>query len=437
MNPLATFWTARWGGPLSRAQIDAAQRKGFARLRRIMARSPFYAAYAARPFDDWPPMDKAGMMADFSRINTQGISRDEALELALRAETSRDFSPMLGKIALGLSTGTSGQRGLFASNPRERALWAAMMLGRFLPRLLARQRIAFFLRANNRLYESLSNPLIDFRFYDLLDGVEPHFARLNDQDPSVLIAPAQVLCQLAQAQLDGRIALLPQVVISVAEVASPEDAALVARAFRCPMDQVYQCTEGVLGMTCKAGNLHLNEGHLHIEREIVDPQSGAFIPVITDLARETQPIIRYRLDDVLVPDPDPCPCGCARLRLSRIEGRADDMIRWRGETGGQVLVPSDMIRQAVAGARAVIRDYRAEQFGTDHLLLALDTIDPQAGGEVAERLRAQARHIGAIAPQISLRPRLLIDPSVKRRRVINRPAAQLSAALSSHPSEPA
>lgn len=437
MNPLTTFWSARWGGPLRRPQIDVLQRKGFARLRRIMTRSPFYAQYADRPFDAWPRMDKAAMMTDFSRINTQGISRDDALELALRSEESRDFSPMLGRIALGLSTGTSGQRGLFASNPRERALWAAMMLGRFLPHLLARQRIAFFLRANNRLYESLSNPLIDFSFYDLLDGVEAHFARLNSQDPSVLIAPAQVLCQLARAQLDGRIALLPQVVISVAEVASPEDAALVAAAFRCRMDQVYQCTEGVLGMTCKAGSLHLNEGHLHIEREVIDAQTGAFIPIITDLARETQPIIRYRLDDVLVPDPDPCPCGCARLQLSRIEGRADDMIHWRGENGGQVMVPADLIRQAVAGARASIRDYRAEQFGTDHLVLALDSIDPLAGREVAERLRAQARHIGAVAPQITLRNAVTPDPSVKRRRVINRPAADLADALSSHPSEPA
>lgn len=420
MNPFSVFLQSRYNFALSRQKIDRLQQKGFAHLRRnIMRKSPFYAAFADRPFAEWPVMTKARMMEEFTAINTAGLERDHALQVALQAETSRDFSPMIGKIALGLSTGTSGQRGIFATNRRERGLWAALMLGRFIPSMLGRQRVAFFLRANNRLYESLSNPLIEFRFYDLLTPFETHLETVEQQDPTVLIAPAQILGLLAQAQLAGKVTLHPDVVISVAEVASPEDAALIRRAFGKPLDQVYQCTEGVLGMTCLSGNLHLNESHLHIEREVIDPVSGAFVPIITDLARETQPIIRYRLDDVLIPDPEPCPCGCMRQRLLRIEGRCDDILYWRAQQGGLRMIPSDAIRQAIANAPVPIRDYRAAQYGPDRLCLTLDSDDPDAERAVSAGIATQAQALGARPPQLEFSRGLPLHPDRKRRRIVN------------------
>lgn len=424
MTPLSAFWQARYGrGFPDRDAVAAHQARGLDHLRRkIMPKSPFYDAYADRPIAEWPLMNKARLMENFSDINTRNLPRDTALTVALRAEDSRDFSPLLGELAVGLSTGTSGQRGLFLTNRRERALWAAVMLGRFWPGpLLSRQRIAFFLRANNALYESLGNPLMRFAFYDLLDPLEDHLPRLADQDPTVLIAPAQILCKLAEAQLARVLTLSPRRVISVAEVLSPEDAALITRAFGQAPDQVYQCTEGVLGQTCRAGHLHLNERFVHFDRDVIDETTGAFCPIITDFTRETLPILRYRLDDVLIPDPTPCPCGCASQRLKRIEGRADDILWWPGLTGARRMIPSDAIRQAVAVLSVPVRDYRAIQAeGALTIWLDCDAMGAAEAG-LRDGLTRLAARFGARPPVIHIRRGLPPDPGAKRRRVINIP----------------
>lgn len=422
-SPLTAFLAARYGGGFrSRAEIITWQAAGMRRLReRIMPRSPFHAPFAARPVADWPLMTKARLMEHFTGINTCGIHRDEALEIALKSEESRDFSPMIGEVAVGLSTGTSGQRGLFLSNKRERALWAAVMCGRFWPApLLSRQRIAFFLRANNALYQSLSNRLMQFRFYDLLQDFEAHLAALDAQNPTVLIAPAQILGLIAKAKAAGQIRLRPRRIISVAEVLSPDDSAITETVFGLRPDQAYQCTEGVLGLTCRHGSLHLNERYIHFDRDVIDEATGAFCPVITDFTRESLPILRYRLDDVLIPDPEPCPCGCASQRLQRIEGRADDILWWQSADGRPRLVPSDAIRQAVATLPVPVRDYRViEEAG--QLTVWLDTTVLEIAGPAMEQaLHRVATGLGCAPPVIAIRAGLPDDPGAKRRRVIVR-----------------
>ena len=106
-----------------------------------------------------PPVGKAEMMADFDRFNTAGVRLADALAVALAAERSRDFAPLLpGGIAVGLSSGTSGNRGVFLAAPAERDEWAGTMLARVLPGpLWAAHRVAFFLRASSALYTRLGS----------------------------------------------------------------------------------------------------------------------------------------------------------------------------------------------------------------------------------------------------------------------------------------
>lgn len=47
--------------------------------------------------------------------------------------------------------------------------------------------------------------------------------------------------------------------------------------------------------------------------------------MVTDLERKAQPIIRYRLNDILVERKEPCGCGSPFLALEKIEGREDDV----------------------------------------------------------------------------------------------------------------
>ena len=76
---------------------------------------------------DWkalPPVDKTAMMMHFDTFNSVGIGRDAAHALAMKAEQERDFAPTLQGFTVGLSSGTSGQRGLFLVNRWEQAAWA-------------------------------------------------------------------------------------------------------------------------------------------------------------------------------------------------------------------------------------------------------------------------------------------------------------------------
>ncbi len=71
--------------------------------------------------------------------------------------------------------------------------------------------------------------------------------------------------------------------------------------------------------------------------EIIDPESDKPVPdgetgeiVFTTINREGMPIIRYRTRDLASIIPEPCPCGRTHQRLSRIQGRIDDMIIFKG-----------------------------------------------------------------------------------------------------------
>ncbi|GAB6077042.1 phenylacetate--CoA ligase [Desulfurobacterium crinifex] len=97
-------------------------------------------------------------------------------------------------------------------------------------------------------------------------------------------------------------------------------------------------TGGVgLGIDCKAHNgIHVWEDHYIVE--IVDPETGEVLPdgeegelVITTLTREGLPLIRYRTRDITkVISRERCDCGRTHLRLARIKGRTDDMLKVKG-----------------------------------------------------------------------------------------------------------
>ncbi len=71
--------------------------------------------------------------------------------------------------------------------------------------------------------------------------------------------------------------------------------------------------------------------------EVLDPQTlepvGPGVVgelVLTNLTRQGMPLLRYRSRDLASYDDRPCPCGRHSRRISRIQGRTDDMIIIKG-----------------------------------------------------------------------------------------------------------
>ncbi|HHR6052800.1 TPA: F390 synthetase-related protein [Providencia alcalifaciens] len=356
------YWQARRLRFTDRGVLERYQQRRLSRFtQRFLRRSPYFSAYCEQSLTQWPMMDKALMMRHFDSMNTQNLKVDELFACAKQSEFSRDFSPTVGQFSVGLSSGTSGKRGIFVVSPDEQARWSGTMLAKMLPDgLFAGERVALFLRANNNLYESVNNRWLSFQFYDLLGDFDEHLAALNEWQPTIIVAPAQVLVEITKRQLRGECSLTPKKVISVAEVLAADDKALLQSVF-LDVGEVYQATEGFLGCTCAHGTLHLNEAFLYIEKRWIDERR--FSPIITDFTRQTQPIVRYQLDDILVARETPCPCGDAQLAIERIEGRSDDQLVLTNQQGEPITLFADACNRVICNTLPTETDYRLHQQG--------------------------------------------------------------------------
>ena len=273
---LLSYWRTRRLRFADRAQLDAYQQRQLARFIDVLcARSSYFAAIPP-PASGAVANDEQGADARAFRCHEHaGVTLAQAMEAAMAAEHSRDFTPAVGDITVGLSSGTSSRRAVFTVSPREKAQWAGVMLAKALPDgLFSGERVALFLRANSNLYTAVRSPWLTFAFYDLFEPFDCLCAQLAQYRPSVIVAPAQVLRQLALRVIDGSLALAPKKVISVAEVLEAQDRALIVQAFGA-VHEIYQATEGFLASSCEHGVLHLNEEYVHIEPQWLDAGATA------------------------------------------------------------------------------------------------------------------------------------------------------------------
>ena len=390
---LLAYFQAKRRLKWSRSQIDRWHNK---RIKKIIQHaktsSPFYQTLYGKEeeFENLPIISKKEMMESFKFFNTEGISKEEAIALAKAGEEEGTYESNIRGITVGLSSGTSGARGVFLASEKEASLWCGNILAKTLTKsIFSKQRVALFLRANSNLYETVSW----LRYFNL-DGI---YEGIQEYDPEILVAPPSVLKKLP--------ALFPKKVISVAEVLEPFDQAILERKFQTKIDQIYQCTEGFLGFTCRMGTLHLNEDVLHIEKEYLDKNSGRFVPILTDLCRTTQPIIRYRLDDVLIEGS--CRCGSSYQAIQAVEGRLKDVLILKKKGGGSLPI--------------FAREFE-DVFSTEYLVKQTDEKTLHLYGGCKKRLLNFLEAKGVFLPTIVTHEKLPMRKDYEKLRRIQRSA---------------
>lgn len=353
----------------SRAELELWQKRKISKfLKKICKQSPFYSALY-NGFADFNSEDKVinkqTMLENFDTLNTAKLKLNEVLDIAQKAEDSRDFSPKLNEFSVGLSSGTSGRRGVFVTSNFEQAMWCGIMLAKILPNsILKKQKIAFFLRANNNLYETVNSANLIFKFFDLKVDYHKNLEDLNAFQPDLLISPPAMLEIIAKAQNNKEISINPTKIISVADVLYEDKKAWLEDIFKQTIHQVYQATEGFIACTCKYGNLHLNEDIMFIRKKYLDEKR--FIPIITDFNRTTQPVINYELNDILAEDLTPCPCGSHFTRLSKIEGRCDDILKF-----DNVIIFPDFVVRTILKSDPSIENFQVVQKNNKSIILNL------------------------------------------------------------------
>ncbi|KAB2370512.1 phenylacetate--CoA ligase [Actinomadura montaniterrae] len=92
---------------------------------------------------------------------------------------------------------------------------------------------------------------------------------------------------------------------------------------------------GVATECLQQDGLHVNEDHFIVEA--VDPSTGEPVEdgtpgelVFTTPTKQALPLLRYRTGDIASLTRGECPCGRTLVRMSKVVGRADDMIVVRG-----------------------------------------------------------------------------------------------------------
>lgn len=392
-----------------------------------VARAPFYAQhYRQADLADWrtlPSVDKQLMMANFAAFNTHGIGLSEAMEVALSAERCRDFRPTVRGLTVGLSSGTSGHRSLFLADRNEQARWVGVVLARLLPPFRLRgYTVTLFSQSGSNLYEDLRGRWIRFCHHDLATAIDAAVHCLNAEQPDLLCGPPSYLEMLAIRQTAGELRISPRKIVSVAEVLEPQVARALAESFGCPVFQIYQCTEGLIGISCPHGQLHLQEDIMASQFEPLGTTADApATPVITDLWHRTLPIIRYRLNDVVTLSSEDCTCGSAFQVIENVGGRCDDVCEFLDANGSLKPIFPATLRRLILLADEAISDYEALQQHPSQLhvrVTVADGADPARLAESVENiLMAGLREQGVVAPTIEVETGIIGPVEGKRRRI--------------------
>ena len=400
------FLAARWRAARLRDR-DSLMRCQETRLRHLTRHAcrsmAFYRPYATRRFEDFPVVAKDVMLENFVAMNCAGIDLD-----TLR-NTLAEGKERIGRHIIGQSTGTSGNRGYYVISEAERFVWLGTILAKTLPDALwRRHRLALAMPGLSSLYRSAtSGSRIELGFFDLSRGVESWADELTAFAPDTIVAPPKVLRWLAEHDR-----LRCEHIFSGAEVLDPLDRAVIEGATGRRVREIYMATEGLFGVACALGTLHLAEDVVHFEWERPDPASVLVSPIVTDFTRRTQAMIRYRMNDLLELDAAPCPCGSPYQAVKRIQGRRDDIFLLDGR-----MVTPDILRNAVVDSHPAIADFRIVQTGPNAITVALAEDLPR---HVDDRVRAMLLdRLSPLAasPEITITRGLPVPLDAKLRRV--------------------
>ena len=136
----------------------------------------------------------------------------------------------------------------------------------------------------------------------------------------------------------------------------------IERRFNLLALNIYGLTEiigpGVAHECPEKCGLHIFEDHFY--PEVISPDTLEPLPegekgelVLTTLTREGMPMIRFRTKDVTALRREPCACGRTLVRMERITGRTDDMLKIRG-----VLIFPSQIERALLQIKGIEPHYQ-------------------------------------------------------------------------------
>ena len=399
--PLWQIWWTRNAGASALAAVRSERLNELVRFAR--RRSPFYRdAYRDVPEDVataevLPVMTRHQLMSRFDEWVTDASIRRRDLD-AFLADRTRVGERFRDRCLVWKSSGTTGEPGIYVQDDDALAVYdalAAMQLAS--PELapacaealgLRGGRAALVAAVGEHFASTVSwtrggRSLFGFamRALSIMDPLPDLVAELDAFAPAFLASYPTMLSLLADERSGGRLCISPSLVWSAGECLSPRIRAKLERAFRCPVVDEYGASECLsIAFGCAEGWLHVNADWVLLEPvdasyRPTPPGETSHTVLVTNLANRLQPVIRYDLGDAVLVKPGPCRCGNP-LPAIRVDGRRDDIVVMRSDTGHRVrLVPQALA--TVVEETADVHRFQIVHAAGNELRLRLAIDDPQ------------------------------------------------------------
>lgn len=369
-------------------------------------KSPYYQTlYQGKPFnnlDDFyalPVIDKQIMMDNFDQLNTVGLNKQALLTYAIEKERAKDY---LGyyqdQYVIGLSSGTSGNKGLYITQKAlTKRLPAVFMARGGLSIKDLPLRMLFCLRVFSQGFNDINAPLIKLNYASTMMEPQELIALINQKKINVLMAPPSFLRTLLPFANQIKVKL--KKVVTYAEVLSTIDKAQFTQAFNAPVIEIYQASEGQIASCCKEGKLHINEDLVFVEiydqnhQLVTQPGVVGYEMIVTNLVNDAQPLIRYRMNDMIVLD-EPCKCGSSFRTIKQIIGRNDDLLYFYDQTGKRRVVFPDLFVRWIITESDLIREFQVIQTEVGKATIILDLLGEYSVESLDQRLKMELTELG-------------------------------------------
>jgi phenylacetate-CoA ligase len=413
---------ALWMRSLGAMAIHAAAQSRLETLtRHARAHSPYYRSlYQHLPEDavhlaDLPVVTKPALMAAFDNWCTDPSIKRAAVD-AFLAEPSRIGERFLDRYIVWISSGTSGEPGIFIQDAMAMSTYDALVSAHLAGPTFSTcdwQQVAAqggrdaLITADTDHFASIASwrrlaagkPWLDMRSFAVTQPLAAIVHALNDYQPAFVSSYPTVLLLLAQEQERGRLAIAPAALWSGGEGLSPAARREIERVFGCPLQNEYGASECLaIADACAEGWLHVNADWVILEPvdrhyRPTPPGELSHTVLLTNLANAVQPIIRYDLGDSVRAKAGPCACGNP-LPAIQVEGRSDDVIELRAHDGARAqLVPLALTTIVEDAAR--VHRFQIVQLAGDRLGLRLmDGDRARVGATALAALRGYLERIG-------------------------------------------
>ncbi len=186
---------------------------------------------------------------------------------------------------------------------------------------------------------------------------------------------------------------------------------------------------GVSGECVALKGMHINEDHFI--PEIIDPKTGQVLGegevgelVITTITKEALPIIRYRTKDITSLHYETCDCGRTTVRMSKIQGRSDDMLILGGVNVFPSQIENVLLKIDGIGPHYQIKVFKKgylDKIEVDVELVDANLLDSFSSLENLNlKIRHQLKTVLGIDAKVNLvEPRSLARFEGKAKRVID------------------